>query len=139
MKPMNDNLRHELLERACRARQRAYAPYSHYLVGAALLAESGKIYEGVNIENAAYSPSVCAERVAMFTAVAAGERSFCLMAVATSNAGFSCGVCRQVLAEFAPDMRVLFTNEDASEVHETTVREMLPGAFSSAHLPSEKA
>ena len=96
----------ELYELACSARDRAYAPYSGFSVGAALLAKSGKVYLGCNIENRAFSPSNCAERTAFFKAVSEGERSFVKLAVAGGKAGESpvfcppCGVCRQVIAEF---------------------------------------
>lgn len=96
----------ELCKKAIEAMQNSYSPYSECKVGAALLTESGKIFCGCNIENAAYSPSVCAERVAMFSAVSSGERNFSALAVAggkggSITTGFSpCGVCRQVMAEF---------------------------------------
>lgn len=108
----NDGLYAEALD----ARERAYAPYSGISVGAALLCGSGKIYTGANIENAAYSPSVCAERVAIFAAISAGEREFLKIAIAGGKAGEApeasfppCGVCRQVMAEFCKgDFRVIF-------------------------------
>src|SRR6185503_11160346 len=90
----------ELIARAVEARQWAYAPYSGYAVGAALLTASGKIYDGVNVENAAYPDSLCAERVAAVKAVSEGERDFVALAVATANAASPCGSCRQFLSEF---------------------------------------
>ena len=93
-------LRNELIIRAMDARQYAYAPYSKYAVGAALLANSGAIYHGVNVENAAYPTSMCAERTAVFTAVAEGDKAFNAIVVATENGGSPCGACRQVLSEF---------------------------------------
>jgi cytidine deaminase len=132
---MKDELRQKLVEAAVQARQWAYAPYSHYAVGAALLTDSGKIYEGVNIENAAYPTTICAERVAVFKAVSEGERHFTAIAVVTSNAGTPCGSCRQVLAEFGVDTLVLIADADGSIVQETTVGDLLPGAF----LPSDLA
>src|SRR5215213_6014963 len=99
--PLNEETRQKLLTAAHEARQRAYTPYSHYRVGAALLASNGSIFLGCNIENAAYSPTVCAERVAIFKAVSDGIQNFEAMAVVTSNGGLCCGVCRQVMHEFA--------------------------------------
>jgi cytidine deaminase len=118
-----------LITAAMEARQWAYAPYSNYSVGAALLSASGKIYEGVNIENAAYPMTICAERVAVFKAVSEGERQFQAIAVVTKNGGSPCGACRQVLAEYGLDTTVLIANEDGKLVLSTTVRELLPGAF----------
>ena len=119
----------QLIQAAQEARQLAYAPYSHYQVGAALLTRSGKIYEGVNIENAVYPLSVCAERVAVFKAVSQGEREFEAIAVATSNGGTPCGSCRQVLAEFGLETVVLLVDGDSRLVLQTTVGELLPAAF----------
>ena len=119
----------QLIQAAQEARQWAYAPYSHYQVGAALLTRSGKIYEGVNIENAVYPLSVCAERVAVFKAVSQGEREFEAIAVATSNGGTPCGSCRQVLAEFGLETVVLLVDGDSRLVLQTTVGELLPAAF----------
>src|SRR5512133_2614586 len=94
---LKDNVRQQLIDAAVQARKWAYAPYSKYAVGAALLTESGKIYDGVNVENAAYPTTMCAERVAVFKAVSEGEREFTAIVVATENGGSSCGSCRQVL------------------------------------------
>jgi len=127
--------RKQLIETAANARQWAYAPYSHYAVGAALLASSGRIYEGVNIENAAFPDSICAERVAVFKAVSEGEREFQAIAVVTSNGGSPCGSCRQVLGEFGVDTLVIMADETGLVVREATVRELLPGNFGPEHLP----
>lgn len=127
----------QLLERAVAARQWAYAPYSHYEVGAALLAESGRIYDGVNVESAAYPTSICAERAAIFNAVTAGERDFKALAVVTKNAGAPCGACRQVMAEFSLDMLVLIGDVEGRLVQEATVRDLLPGAFTPQDLARE--
>lgn len=125
----------ETLAQAARdAMKKAYAPYSDHFVGAALLASSGKIYTGCNIENAAFSPTVCAERVALFKAVSEGEREFRALAVAGGLHGkidalcTPCGVCRQALAEFCPDqMPVLLVKEQGYET--TTLGTLLPSAF----------
>jgi cytidine deaminase len=127
-------LRQKLVEMATSARRWAYAPYSHYTVGAALLTCSGRIYDGVNVENAAYPTSMCAERVAVYKAVSEGERQFEAIAVATTNAGAPCGSCRQVLAEFGLDILVLTVDDEGKIVQEATLRELLPGAFTPAQL-----
>ena len=128
-------VRDHLVQAAIQARRWAYAPYSKYAVGAALLTASGKIYEGVNIENAAYPHTICAERTAVFKAVSEGERQFTAIAVVTSNAGMPCGSCRQVLAEFGLDTLVWVANTDGEVVREATVGELLPGAFTPTDLP----
>ncbi len=134
MKPDAEQ-RTQLIEAARQARQWAYAPYSHYPVGAALLTSSGKIYEGVNIENSAYPDGICAERVAVFKAVSEGEREFVAIAVVTSNAGTPCGSCRQVLAEFGTGTIIYLADETGSLVHETTVEKLLPLSFGPGDLP----
>jgi cytidine deaminase len=126
---LTDEMRKKLIEAAVAARQWAYAPYSNYRVGAALLTGSGRIYDGVNVENAAYPTAMCAERVAVFKAVSEGEHSFEAIAVATANGGSPCGSCRQVLAEFGLETQVLMTNDQGEVVWETTVADLLPGAF----------
>jgi cytidine deaminase len=126
--------RDELIARAREARRRAYAPYSGYPVGAALLAASGKVYEGVNVENAAYPTGICAERSAVFAAVSQGEREFSAIAVVTKDGGTPCGSCRQVLTEFAPDIAVLIADGEGKLVAETTARELLPNAFGPENL-----
>lgn len=128
-----DEVRQQLIESAVQARRWAYAPYSKYAVGAALLVDSGKIYDGVNVENAAYPTSMCAERVAVFKAVSEGERGFRAIAVATANGGTPCGSCRQVLSEFGLDTIVLIVDAEGDLKQELTVAELLPGAF----LPSD--
>jgi cytidine deaminase len=126
---LTDKNRTDLVQAAAQARLRAYAPYSNYSVGAALLAVSGVIYTGANVENAAYPTTMCAERVAVFRAVSEGERSFRAIAVVTSNAGTPCGSCRQVLAEFGLDTIVLIADSSGRIHLETTVGDLLPGAF----------
>ncbi|HNK63042.1 MAG TPA: cytidine deaminase [Anaerolineales bacterium] len=123
-----------LIDLANEARRRAYVPYSNYPVGAALRTKSGRIYTGVNIENAAYPQTMCAERVAIFKAVSEGETEFEVIAVVTNNGGSPCGGCRQVMAEFGLDTVVLFGNGAGELVKETTVNELLPEAFTPKHL-----
>lgn len=127
--------RSELVARASEARQNAYAPYSNYRVGAALLAESGEVYTGVNVENAVYPTGTCAERTAIFKAVSEGERTFTAIAVVTENGGSPCGSCRQMLAEFGLDTLVLIADANGRVVSETNVRALLPQAFGAADLP----
>ena len=134
---LKDDVRQRLVESAIQARRWAYAPYSHYAVGAALLTESGKIYEGVNVENAAYPTTMCAERVAVFKAVSEGERQFEAIAVVTANGGTPCGSCRQVLAEFGNQILVIIANESGEILQERTVEDLLPGAFLPGDLSRE--
>ena len=130
----NDGISEKLIQRAVQAREWAYAPYSNYTVGAALLTTSGRIYEGVNVENAAYPDSMCAERVAIYKAVSEGERKFVAIAIVTKDGGSPCGSCRQVLAEFGLDTVVLIANEQGMLLNETSVAELLPQAFNSTSL-----
>ena len=134
---MDPQLKETLVRRAGQAREWAYAPYSRYRVGAALLAASGKIYDGVNVENAAYPATMCAERTAIFKAVSEGERVFPALAVVTANGGTPCGMCRQVLAEFGRDTLVIIADADGRIVQETTADELLPGAFGPDDLRPE--
>lgn len=131
---LTDDLRETLIRAAQAARQWAYAPYSNYPVGAALLTASGRIYDGVNVENAAYPATMCAERVAVFKAISDGERQFEAIAVVTANGGSPCGTCRQVLAEFGLDTIVIIADQDGNITRQTTVAELLPGAFGPADL-----
>ena len=131
---LSDQLRNELIERALQVRRNAYAPYSKYPVGAALLADSGKIYTGSNVENSAYPVSICAERSAIFRAVSEGERKFKAIVVATENGGSPCGSCRQVMSEFGLDMLVLMVDEDGRICRESTVGALLPESFGPGDL-----
>ena len=131
---MTDDERRALVARAMAARTRAYAPYSGYHVGAALLARSGAIYDGVNVENAVYPAGICAERSALAEAVSEGERHFEAIAVATHNGGSPCGVCRQMLSEFGLELDVLLINAQGEVVHATTLRDLLPRAFGADDL-----
>jgi cytidine deaminase len=126
--------RSELIRSALSVREHAYAPYSNYAVGAALLGVDGAIYSGVNVENASYPLSMCAERSAIFKAVSEGVRSFTAIAVASDNGGSPCGACRQVLSEFGLDMTVLILNAAGDVTLETTVSDLLPHAFTPRHL-----
>ena len=127
--PLTAEQEADLAQRAMQARQWAYAPYSHYHVGAALLTASGKIYDGGNVENAAYGDSICAERTAAVKAVSEGDREFVAIAVATENAGAPCGACRQVLAEFGVTALVLIVDGAGQIVTRTTVAGLLPLSF----------
>ena len=131
---LKDEQRKKLIELASQAREHAYAPYSKYKVGAALLTSSGKFFTGCNIENAAYPTSICAERVTIFKAVSEGEREFTALAVVTSNGGSPCGSCRQVLAEFGLDIVVLIADAQGRLRQETSLIELLPGAFTPKDL-----
>ena len=125
-----------LIDLANTARGRAYAPYSKYPVGAALRTRTGRLFTGVNIENAAYPHTICAERVAIFKAVSEGEKEFEAISVVTDNGGSPCGGCRQVLAEFGLDTIILMADGTGKLVKETTVRELLPEAFTPEKLRS---
>ncbi len=123
-----------LIEVAQGVRTNAYAPYSHYPVSAAVLGNDGRIYTGVNVENAVYPLTQCAEQVAIFKAVAAGVRTILSIAVVTQNAGSPCGACRQVMREFGgPELAVYIA--DPSGVYRTrTLAQLLPDSFSAADL-----
>ena len=136
--PLTDAEKHSLIEMASAARAHAYAPYSNYAVGAALRTKSGKIYTGVNIENAAYPTGICAERVAVFKAVSEGEYEFEIIAVVTDNGGSPCGSCRQVLAEFGLDTLLLIANGNGKLIKSMTVGELLPEAFQPHHVGVKK-
>lgn len=125
----------ELFALAAKARERAYSPYSHYTVGAALLGKSGRVYLGVNVENASFGATNCAERTAVFSAVANGERKFAAIAVAGGRKGEQpsdctpCGICRQVLSEFCPpDFKVILLDG----AHR--LDELLPMSFTEENL-----
>lgn len=134
MSNLSDEERQAMLDLANEARRKAYAPYSNYRVGAALRTRSGRIYTGVNIENASYGNTICAERVAIFKAVSDGEMDFEVLAVVTSNGGAPCGACRQVMAEFSLHTVVLIGDGNGRLVRETSVNELLPGAFTPKDL-----
>lgn len=120
-----------LIKEARKAQQKAYAPYSNFQVGAALLTANGQIYPGANIENVSYGLTVCAERNAIFKAVYDGEREFSAIAVCSSGSGYvyPCGACLQVLAEFSPQIRVIVSNEN-DDYREYELKDLLPQIFS---------
>jgi len=123
--------RTQLVKAAIEVRERAYARYSKFLVGAALLSTDGQIFTGCNVENSSYGLTICAERAAVFAAIAAGQQRFELLAIATTGGATPCGACRQVLAEFAPQLPILLIDvERPDTIVEVNLRELLPGAFS---------
>jgi len=126
--------RQSLVGLANEARRRAYAPYSNYPVCAALRTKTGRLYTGVNVENAAYPQTMCAERIAIFKAVSEGETEFEVIAVVTNNGGSPCGGCRQVMAEFGLDTIVLIANGEGKLLKELSVGELLPEAFTPDRL-----
>lgn len=128
---MDKKLREELVRQAMAAREYAYVPYSHYRVGAAVVSKDGKIYSGCNIENASYGLTNCAERTALFTAISQGDKAFSGLAVAVDGKlpASPCGACRQVIREFfADDTEIILLNAEGEGVA-TTIKELLPGAF----------
>ena len=127
---MKNEYKNTLMEFAKEARKNAYSPYSGHSVGASLLCKNGKIYTGCNVENAAFGPTCCAERVALFSAIADGEREFCAIAVVgNSPLCMPCGVCRQVLSEFCgEDFEILVEGKDG-EIKSFMQKELLPHSF----------
>lgn len=134
---------HELISLACQARENAYIPYSHYAVGAAIIGEFGAVYTGCNIENASYPAGCCAERVAIFKAISAGERRITALALAAAPEAEKppfqsypapCGICLQVVSEFAaPTLRVLLA-KSTEDYRALSMQELLPNQFSAADL-----
>ena len=122
-----------LVEQALQARTRAYAPYSDYAVGAAVLTAGGQVVLGCNVENASYPATICAERVALTSAVAQGLPAPVAIAVATKDGGSPCGICRQVMAELGPDMAVYIADERGA-YRTTSVAELLPDSFTAKSL-----
>ncbi len=132
---INTEKKQELAKLAAEMRKRSYSPYSHYAVGAALLTKTGNIFTGCNIENAAYPVTICAERTAIFKAVSEGAMDFEAIAIATEDGeGYPCGSCRQVMAEFSLDMIVILADGDGKITTESTMSELLPGAFTPVRL-----
>lgn len=121
----------ELIDAALRVRRNAHAPYSRFQVGAAVLTASGEIFAGCNVENASYGLTICAERVAVGSAVAAGHKEIVAIAVATAGGHSPCGACRQVLSEFGPAMEILLVDaDDSTKVRTTSLDKLLPEQFS---------
>lgn len=116
------------------AQKKAYAPYSKYYVGSAVLTKSGKIYSGCNVENASYGLTNCAERTAIFKAVSEGDKDIEAIVVITRDGGACCGACRQVLNEFNPDMVVICADEQGIIHHTFTLNQLLPQAFGPRNL-----
>lgn len=133
MGTLTDDQRNELIEASVAARKNAYAPFSGFHVGSAVLDDKGRIFPGVNVENSSYGLTICGERSAAVTAVTAGAKSLVAVAVATEGAAAPCGACRQFLYEFEPEgasMAVLLVEATTGEVRETTtLAELLPGGF----------
>jgi len=122
------------IEAALSAREMAYAPYSEYKVGAALVTPDKEIITGCNVENASYGLTICAERVAIVRAVAQGEKKFVLLVVATENGAVPCGACLQVLSEFCQDLPILLVGDDGTQIVSTNLRSLLPTGFRSQRM-----
>ncbi len=131
---MNENeIRKELIEKAYEAKQKAYVPYSHFPVGAALITSSGDIYTGCNIESASYGATNCAERTAIFKAVSEGHQKIRRIAIVSDVAGtYPCGICRQVIAEFADEIEIIIGDHDQYEVY--SLDDLLPHSFTKREL-----
>ncbi|MCB9450116.1 MAG: cytidine deaminase [Anaerolineaceae bacterium] len=132
--PLSEDTRHKLLEAAQAVAQNAYVPYSDYRVGAALLGTNGIIYTGCNVENAAYPATICAERTALVKAVSEGQKEFIAIAVVTQNGGSPCGLCRQMLFEFAPGLQVITADQDLQVTIDAPLNELLPHGFGPSSL-----
>jgi cytidine deaminase len=127
---MNESNRDELIRAALEAQQRAFCPYSNFPVGAAIRTASGTIYRGVNVENVSFGLTLCAERVAAATAVAAGDRDFAAIAILSPGGVTPCGACRQFLAEFNPTLEILMVDSQRpTDVRQTTLDLLLPSRF----------
>ena len=128
----------DLISEAMKVRERAYAPYSNFKVGAALLSNTGEVYTGCNVESASCTPTICAERVAISKAISEGEREFEKIAiVGSSNYTFPCGVCRQVIREFGKDIEIIVAN-DEQDYKVFTLEELLPHSFGPDDLDEKK-
>ena len=142
-------MKDQLVRAAFRAREKSYAPYSHYRVGAAILTEDGSIFEGCNIENATYGATNCAERTAAFKAVSEGHRSFQMIAIAGGpdsyerdfpDYAYPCGICRQVLREFSdPKELIVLVARSETDVIEHTLEELLPNSFGPEKLKEDES
>lgn len=136
---VDEKIKKELLKKARETKEMAYVPYSKFSVGAALLTKQGKIYTGCNIENASYGATVCAERIAVFKAISEGERSFIALAVVSDHTDFTfpCGICRQVIQEFAQDIEIIFQNREG-HILTLTIKDLLPYPFREDYLDKIK-
>lgn len=136
----DETLKKKLIENAKEARNLAYVPYSKFKVGAALLTTDKKIYRGCNIENAAYSLCNCAERTALFKAYSEGDSNFKALAVVadTDRPVPPCGACRQVMSELCPPNMPVYLTNLKGDIFETTIQELLPGAFSPEDLDDKR-
>lgn len=134
---MTEPARDELIHAALDAQQRAYCPYSNFPVGAAVRTASGKIFQGVNVENVSYGLTICAERVAAAAAVAAGEREFTDIAVVSNGGATPCGACRQFLAEFNPNLRIIMVDAlHQDHGYQSSLAVLLPSRFDKSKLDS---
>ena len=131
--------RRDLIQAAAEARQRAYVPYSHYPVGAAILTSTGQVFTGCNIEIASFGATVCGERTAAFKAVSEGAQDFRALAVVTSNAAAPCGICRQVLFEFGPSMTIIMADPEGRVAWEGPLTDLLPLGFGPQKLAEGQA
>lgn len=129
MTELSQDLREALVQTAREVRDNAYAPFSRFRVGAAVLADDGQIYPGVNVENSSFSLTLCAERSAAAAAVTAGAKSLRAVAVVSDIGAAPCGACRQFLYELGSDMRVVLIDAKKEQIRETTLEELLPGGF----------
>lgn len=127
--PLTETEKQDLVNSAIEARNKAYAPYSNFYVGAAILTDSGKIFYGCNVENAAYGSTICAERTALCKAVSEGEQEIRAVAVVLKGAGSPCGSCRQMLYEFNPEMPVIMADVDGVIHYEMLLKDLLPLGF----------
>ena len=123
-----------MIQAAVAASEQAYIPYSDYRVGAALLTLDGQVFSGCNVESASYTPTICAERTALVKAISEGQRRFAAVAVVTRDGGSPCGVCRQLLYEFSPEMLVIMADLDGIVHQRATLAELLPFGFGPANL-----
>jgi cytidine deaminase len=132
---MSDNMTiQSLIEQAIASSHHAYAPYSGYHVGAALLATNGMIFTGCNVENATYPAGICAERTALVKAISEGVREFSTIAVVTRAGGSPCGICRQMMYEFAPQLRVIIADMNGTIHHDLPLTDLLPLGFNGSDL-----